>query len=98
VSAAAAHLPLMQKPRAPGLTIFSALVFAFLYLPIIALVVYSFNGPGVGGFPPRDLTLHWYAVLLEDTALWNSVLDSLMVAFAATAIALVFGLCAALAL
>src|ERR1700730_11283935 len=88
----------MQKHRTPGLTIFSTLVFAFLYLPIIALVVYSFNGPGVGGFPPRDLTLHWYRDLLEDAALWNSVLNSLIIAFAATAVALVFGLCAALAL
>jgi spermidine/putrescine transport system permease protein len=87
-----------MKPRAWGLTIFSVLVFAFLYLPILTLIVYSFNGPGVGGFPPRDLTLHWYGMLLEDDALWAAVLNSLMVAFAATAIALMFGLCAALAL
>ncbi|HLN01581.1 MAG TPA: ABC transporter permease [Bryobacteraceae bacterium] len=87
-----------MKPRAWGLTIFSALVFAFLYLPVLTLIVYSFNGPGVGGFPPRDLTLRWYGMLLEDDALWNSVLNSLTVAAAATAIALVFGLCAALAL
>lgn len=26
-------------------------VFAFLYLPIVTLIVYSFNGQGVGGFP-----------------------------------------------
>ncbi len=25
----------------------------FLYLPIVTLIVYSFNGSGVGGFPPR---------------------------------------------
>jgi len=87
-----------MKPRAWGLTIFSVLVFAFLYLPVLTLIVYSFNGPGVGGFPPRDLTLRWYGMLLDDEALWNSVLNSLMVAAAATAIALVFGLCAALSL
>jgi spermidine/putrescine transport system permease protein len=87
-----------QKPRAAGLTIFSILVFAFLYLPILTLIVYSFNGPGVGGFPPRELTLRWYGMLLGDDALWNSVVNSLMVAVAATAIALAFGLCGALAL
>ena len=87
-----------NKPRALGLGIFSVLVFAFLYLPVLTLIVYSFNGPGVGGFPPRDWTLRWYAMLLEDDALWNSVFNSLMVAVAATAIALVFGLSAALAL
>ena len=87
-----------MKPRALGLTIFSVLVFAFLYLPVLTLVIYSFNGPGVGGFPPRDLTLRWYGMLFADDALWNSVLNSLMVAAAATVIALVFGLGAALAL
>ena len=87
-----------MKPRAWGLTIFSILVFGFLYLPVLTLVIYSFNGPGVGGFPPRDLTLRWYGMLLADDALWNSVFNSLMVAAAATVNALVFGLGAALAL
>ncbi|PYX05910.1 MAG: ABC transporter permease [Acidobacteria bacterium] len=41
----------------------AALVFGFLYLPIVTLIVYSFNGSGVGGFPPRDLTLAWYRLL-----------------------------------
>ena len=87
-----------MKPRAWGLTLFSVLVFGFLYLPVLTLVIYSFNGPGAGGFPPRDLTLRWYGMLFADDALWNSVLNSLMVAAAATVIALVFGLAAALAL
>jgi spermidine/putrescine transport system permease protein len=81
-----------------GLTLYAALVFAFLYLPIVVLIVYSFNGAGVGGFPPRDLTLNWYRMLLGDGAIWDAVLNSLMVAAAAMAIALLFGIPAALAL
>ena len=73
-------------------------VFVFLYLPIVTLIVYSFNGPGVGGFPPRDLTLNWYRLLFADDAIWTSVLNSLLVAFAAMAISLAFGIPAALAL
>jgi spermidine/putrescine transport system permease protein len=73
-------------------------VFAFLYLPIVTLIVYSFNGQGVGGFPPRNLTLDWYRVLFADDAIWTSVLNSLLVALVAVAIALVFGIPAALAL
>ena len=42
-------------------------VFAFLYLPIVILILYSFNGEGVGGFPPRHLTLDWYRMLFADT-------------------------------
>lgn len=73
-------------------------VFAFLYLPIAILILYSFNGGGVGGFPPRNLTLHWYRLLLEDGALWDAVLNSLEVAIAAVVIAIGLGLPAALAL
>src|SRR5579862_4772384 len=73
-------------------------VFAFLYLPIVTLIVYSFNGAGVGGFPPRNLTLDWYRMLFADDAIWESVLNSLIVAFAAMAISLTFGIPAALAL
>ena len=73
-------------------------VFGFLYLPIVTLIVYSFNGSGVGGFPPRNLTLDWYRMLFADDAIWESVLNSLVVAFAAMAISLAFGIPAALAL
>jgi spermidine/putrescine transport system permease protein len=73
-------------------------VFAFLYFPIIVLMVYSFNGAGVGGFPPHDLTVRWYAMLLDDHAIWSSVANSAIVAFCAVALALGFGVPAALAL
>jgi len=73
-------------------------VFAFLYLPIAVLIVYSFNGAGVGGFPPHDLTLNWYRALFADSAIWESVGNSLLVALAAVVIALGMGIPAALAL
>jgi spermidine/putrescine transport system permease protein len=88
-----------RQTRAAGwLGLHALLVFAFLYLPIAVLVVYSFNGPGVGGFPPRDLTLDWYRTLFADGAIWQSVGNSLLVAAAAVAIALGLGIPAALAL
>ena len=73
-------------------------VFFFLYLPIAVLIVYSFNGPGVAGFPPRDLTLAWYRMLFADGAIWESVANSLIVAATAVVIALGLGIPAALAL
>jgi spermidine/putrescine transport system permease protein len=84
--------------RWPWLQLQASLVFGFLYLPIVTLIVYSFNGPGVGGFPPRNFTLNWYRELFSDDAIWNSVLNSLLVAFAAVAISLALGIPAALAL
>jgi spermidine/putrescine transport system permease protein len=87
-----------QLGGAPLLKSYALLVYAFLYLPIVVLVVYSFNGSGVGGFPPHGWTLDWYRALWTDGPLWDSVLNSLIVAVAAVAISLGLGLPAALAL
>jgi len=87
-----------SKTRAPVLAAYAAIVFAFIYLPIIVLVVYSFNRDGVGGFPPRHFTFDWYRQLLGDSAIWDSVLNSLIVAAGAVALSLTLGLLAALAL
>src|SRR5256885_9744574 len=86
----------IQRPR--WLPVHTAVVYAFLYLPIVSLMVYWFKGAGVGGFPPRDLTLNWYRILLQDDAILVSVQNSLIVAVAAVGIALGFGIPAALAL
>lgn len=89
-----------RRPNTPTrfLAAYALAVFAFLYLPIAVLIVYSFNGAGVGGFPPRDFTLGWYRTLAADGPLWDSVLNSLIVAAAAVVLALAFGMPAALAL
>ena len=92
----------VSEPKAiPGsrwLLLHAAAVFAFLYLPIAVLMLYSFNGEGVGGFPPHRLTLDWYRTLFADGPIWDAVLNSLEVALAAVLIALAFGVPAALAL
>jgi spermidine/putrescine transport system permease protein len=80
------------------LSLFSACVFAFLYLPIAVLVLYSFHRDGVGGFPPRHFTLKWYGQLFSDGSIWDSVLNSLLVAAGAVVLSLILGLLAALAL
>ena len=93
---------LMNEKRlgsGPGWLLMHAIaVFAFLYLPIGVLILYSFNGEGVGGFPPHHLTLDWYRILFADEAIWDSVLNSLQVALAAVVISLTLGIPAALAL
>jgi len=86
----------VARPR--WLLFHASAVFSFLYLPIAVLVLYSFNAQGVGGFPPHHLTLDWYRMLFADGPIWDSVLNSLQVAFAAMAISLTFGIPAALAL
>ncbi len=84
--------------RSPLLGAYTLAVFAFLYLPIVVLVFYSFNKDGVGGFPPKHFTLDWYRQLFRDASIWDSFLNSLLVAVAAAFLALTLGLLAALAL
>ena len=84
--------------RSPLLAAYAVLVFAFIYLPIVVLIVYSFNRDGVGGFPPRHFTLAWYRQLFADSAIWDSIVNSLIVAAASVALSLTLGLLAALAL
>jgi spermidine/putrescine transport system permease protein len=87
-----------RSGNAPLLGTFAALVFAFLYLPIAVLIIYSFNQNGVGGFPPKQFTLGWYQQLFGDGPIWDSVLNSLLVAAGAVALSLTLGLLAALSL
>src|SRR5258708_11258593 len=84
--------------RARLLTIYAALVFIFIYLPVIVLILYSFNRDGVGGFPPRHFTFDWYRQLFADAPICDAVVNSLIVAVGSVALALILGLLASLSL
>lgn len=71
--------------------------YAFLYLPIIALVVYSFNDSTVPNVW-RGFTLKWYAALANDTELLSGLWLSLKVAFLTACGSVVLGTLAAFAL
>jgi spermidine/putrescine transport system permease protein len=91
-------MTVMSRSRFSWLNVHATAVFGFLYLPILVLVVYSFNGESVGGFPPHGWTLRWYRILFDDDSLWFSVWNSVLVAASAVVISVLFGLPAALAL
>lgn len=71
--------------------------FAFLYLPILLLVIYSFNESRLvtvwGGFSTR-----WYASLLQNQALIDAAWVTLRVALLSASAATVLGTMAAVAL
>jgi putrescine transport system permease protein len=71
--------------------------FVFLYLPIVALVLFSFNDsqlPNVW----RGFTLKWYAALLEDREILQGFWISLKIAFFTACGSVVLGTLAAFAL
>ncbi|MBC8058332.1 MAG: ABC transporter permease subunit [Rhizobiales bacterium] len=71
--------------------------YAFLYLPILALVVFSFNDSPVPNVWGR-FTLKWYAALASDTEILAGLWLSLRIAFLTACASVVLGTLAALAL
>ncbi len=75
----------------------TALVYLFLYVPIAILVVFSFNAARQTAFW-EGFTLDWYRRLLDNDLLLRAVRNSLVVAGITTAVSVVLGTPAALAL
>lgn len=75
----------------------SAMVLAFIYLPLIILAVYAFNESKLAAWPPTGFTLAWFGEAAANPAIRAALLNSLLAASAATLIALVLGTLAALA-
>jgi spermidine/putrescine transport system permease protein len=73
------------------------LVFAFLYLPILVLIVYSFNDNqrvGIwGGFSTR-----WYGAMFSNVRVMDALWTSIVVALLSTAISTVLGTAAAISM
>lgn len=71
--------------------------FVFLYLPIVALVVYSFNDSPLANVW-RGFTLKWYAALAKDTEMLSGLWLSMKIAFFSATGSVVLGTFAAFAL
>ncbi|MCH7582594.1 MAG: ABC transporter permease [Acidobacteria bacterium] len=73
------------------------LVFAFLYLPIVVVIVFSFSESSIvglwGGF-----SLRWYDRMFANESLMNALRNSVWVALWSTLVSTVLGTAAALAL
>ena len=69
-------------------------VLAFLYMPIVLLIVYSFNNSEINAVW-KGFTLHWYAEIWRDQTLLAALENSLIIAAIATAISIVLGTIAA---
>jgi len=66
------------------------LTFVFLYLPIVVVVILSFNDSS-NLFVWRGFTLDWYGELFRDQAILEGLVNTLIVATGSTAIATVLG-------
>lgn len=70
--------------------VWTAVVFAFLYIPIALLVVFSFNSSRLN-IRWEGFSLRWYEALLSNKVLLTAFQNSLIVACATTVLATVLG-------
>jgi spermidine/putrescine transport system permease protein/putrescine transport system permease protein len=77
-----------ERPR--FLAAFTALVYVWLFAPILVVILFSFNsGRSLQVF--SGFSLRWYETFLEDESLRESLLASLQIAAATTVVATVLG-------
>lgn len=74
--------------------IYTGVVFAFLFAPIVILLVFSFNeSKSLSVF--SSFSLKWYKELFNDSSTLESVKNSIVIALCATAVSTVMGTAAA---
>lgn len=73
------------------------LTLAFIYVPLLVILIYSMNPAQTLSWPPESLTLEWFPKAIQDQAARDALLNSLKVGAAATVIALILGTLASLA-
>ncbi|MGO0062883.1 ABC transporter permease [Brevibacillus fluminis] len=80
------------------LGLFSFLVLAFLYFPLLVVVVYSFNADSINSFPMTGVSLKWYQEMAQNKALIEALGHSVTVALISTTAAVLLGVPGAFAM
>jgi spermidine/putrescine transport system permease protein len=84
--------------RLPVLEIYAVLALLFLFLPVIMLIILSFNSNTTGVFPLEGFTLNWYSKALENKIIWPALKNSVIIAFGTALTAALLGTPAAFGL
>ena len=87
----------MEKKNKNLRNLFIWLVYSFLYLPIIILVIFSFNKSKMN-IVFSGFTLDWYAKLFQNTDLLEAFGNTMLIAVLSTAISTIIGTMSAVAL
>lgn len=76
----------------------AASVVAFLYLPVVVLIIFSFNDNKLTTWPLAGFTWHWYHDAFSNKELMAALSNSIYVAVIATGLCVVLGVPAGIAL
>jgi spermidine/putrescine transport system permease protein len=85
----------LARARAALAAAYAALVYGFIFLPVAVLLLFSFQD-GRFPLPPfQGFSLRWYAAVLADRDLVAALVNSIAVALASSALAVLLGFLAA---
>ena len=89
----------MVEPRLTRvlLRLATGLTLAFVYLPLLVIGLYAFNRNVTQKWPIENYSTRWFSVAFNDEAVREALVLSIVAALGATAIALVLGTLASLA-
>jgi putative spermidine/putrescine transport system permease protein len=68
-----------------------AITLAFIYVPLIVIAIYAFNGGNSLAWPPSSLTTSWFGDAIHNSGARDALVTSLKVGAVATGIALLLG-------
>jgi len=83
-------------PRWLILKLWTAMVYVFLFLPIVTVIFMSFNVSKYSVFPPPGMTTRWYVEAAQDPNVWLSIKNSLLISVFASLGATTIGTLAAM--
>lgn len=88
----------LSGPARWALRVAAGLVLAFIYVPLLLVLVNSFSSSATFAWPPPGWTLKWWQVAASNDGVRAALVTSVQVAIAATVIAVVLGTLASMAL
>lgn len=80
-----------------AIRVLSYAALAFLYVPLVIVLIYAFNDSIGRRWPPIGLTTKWFGRAWHDPRVKSALLLSVLIALGATVVALVLGSAAAFA-
>jgi spermidine/putrescine transport system permease protein len=86
---------ILDRLIAWSLRAYVGLIFVFIFAPIAANIVFSFNSLRFPTIPLGSFTLEWYAMVAGDSNVWQAAQRSILVAVTAASLSTLIGFCTA---
>ncbi len=87
-----------MRRRSWVLTTVATLLLVFIYLPLLVVVLYGFNGGSNLSWPPQGFSLRWFRLIFGEDAFRSGLRVSATAALVTAAVAVAIGTAAAFAI